>query len=58
MLANGEFAPALTAVWWVGWFGYLNWVLVLANLIPALPFDGGRFLRAALSGHVRRLDPG
>lgn len=50
LLANGDFARSLTAAWWIGWFGYLNWVLVLANLIPALPFDGGRFLRAALSG--------
>lgn len=32
--------------WWVGWFGHLNWLLFLANLIPALPFDGGRLLRA------------
>ena len=33
----------------LGWFGYLNWVLLLANLIPALPFDGGRMLRAVLA---------
>jgi hypothetical protein len=50
LLANENLATALTWIWWVGWFGYLNWVLFLANLIPALPFDGGRFLRAALSG--------
>ena len=50
LLANGNPALPLSAVWSLGWFGYLNWVLVLANLIPALPFDGGRFLRAALSG--------
>ena len=39
----------LSLVWVVGWFGYLNLVLMLANLIPALPFDGGRMLRAYLS---------
>jgi Zn-dependent protease len=31
--------------WWVGWFGHLNWILFLANLIPALPFDAGRVVR-------------
>ena len=38
----------MSPVWILGWFGYLNWVLMLANLIPALPFDGGRMLRAVL----------
>ncbi len=36
-------------LWWVGWFGHLNWVVFLANLIPALPLDGGRIVRAALA---------
>ncbi len=43
------FAPAFTMAWWVGWFGYINWVIFLANLLPALPFDNGRALRAYLA---------
>lgn len=41
--------PSLQPLWWLGWFGYLNWVVFLANLIPALPFDGGRILRGILA---------
>jgi stage IV sporulation protein FB len=50
ILASGEPAPLSSAIWWVGWFGYLNLVVGLANLLPALPMDGGRALRAVLSG--------
>ncbi|GAC1464201.1 MAG: hypothetical protein NVSMB9_02560 [Isosphaeraceae bacterium] len=49
LLATHHLAPPLTPAWWVGWFGYLNWVLLLANLLPALPFDGGRIFRAYLA---------
>jgi Zn-dependent protease len=47
-LAGGALAAPYTGVWVAGWFGYLNYVLALANLIPALPFDLGRALRAYL----------
>ena len=49
VMATKEQVPALQPLWWLGWFGYLNWVVFLANLIPALPFDGGRILRGILS---------
>jgi stage IV sporulation protein FB len=46
---NGAMATPLSRVWILGWFAYLNWILFLVNVfIPALPFDGGRMVRAFL----------
>lgn len=45
--------------WFVAMIGWINLTLAIFNLIPALPMDGGRILRAALSkplGFVRATD--
>jgi Zn-dependent protease len=52
-LDSGGTATPYSAVWCVGWFGYLNWMLCLLNLIPALPLDMGRVWRAIWQGPTR-----
>src|SRR5262249_37422540 len=49
-LADGQPAPEFSPAWLGGWFGWLNLRVCPGNLIPALPMDAGRMLRAVLSG--------
>ncbi len=49
----GKAVEVFTGAWWIGWFGYLNWVLFVANLVPALPLDGGRIFRPILASRSK-----
>jgi Zn-dependent protease len=48
-LADKTLALPLSPIWILGWFAYLNYILFLVNLLPALPFDLGRMFRAYLA---------
>ncbi len=52
----GMFLGAITGLEFLSLFAWINLVIGAFNLVPALPMDGGRILRAALSrklGFVR-----
>ncbi len=45
---TGQLLKTTPALALVGWLGFINGVLLLFNIVPAFPLDGGRIARAAI----------